>query len=108
MNNIISYKGYIGTVEFSQEDGILFGRIAGITDIITYEGESVSDIVHDFHDAVDDYIEHCAAIGKRPDKPYSGKFTLRIDPAAHARLAVQAQAAGKSLNQYAADLLNQA
>lgn len=108
MKNVMIYKGYTGTVEYSEDDGILFGRLAGIDDSISYEGESVKELRESFHCAVDDYLTHCRNIGKTPHRPYSGKFTLRLDPAIHARLAAQAQAVGKSLNQYAADLLAQA
>ena len=101
----MSYKGYPGTVEYSEEDACLFGRIAGISDIITYEGESLAEIRKAFEDSVDDYLKHCAETGKKPNKPYSGKFVLRIDPSLHARLAVKAQANGISLNQYAAEML---
>ncbi|MDR2727443.1 MAG: type II toxin-antitoxin system HicB family antitoxin [Deltaproteobacteria bacterium] len=105
MKNTMTHKGYIGTVAYSEEDNCLFGRIAGIRDIISYEGASVTEIRTAFVEAVDDYLEHCAVTGKEPDKPYSGKFVLRLDPAVHARLATRAQASGKSLNQYAAEVL---
>ena len=105
MKNAMTYKGYVGTVEYSDEDDCLFGRIAGIHDIISYEGGSVKEIRNAFEEAVDDYLEHCAATGKEPNKPYSGKFVLRIDPALHAKVAAKAMASGKSLNQYAADVL---
>lgn len=105
MKNAMTYKGYVGTVEYSEEDVCLFGRIAGIRDIITYEGDSVLDIRAAFTEAVDDYLKHCADTGKEPNKPYSGKFMLRIDPSLHARLAAKALANGKSLNQYAAEVL---
>lgn len=101
----MKYKGYTGTVEYSEKDACLFGRLVGIDDIISYEGESVSEIRQAFHEAVDDYLSDCAAAGKQPNKPYSGKFILRLDPELHARLALQAQEAGKSLNQYAVDVL---
>lgn len=101
----MKYKGYTGTVEYSEKDACLFGRLVGIDDIISYEGESVSEIQQAFHEAVDDYLSDCAAAGKQPNKPYSGKFILRLDPELHARLALQAQEAGKSLNQYAVDVL---
>ena len=106
MKNAMTYKGYVGTVEYSEEDGCLFGRIAGIHDIITYEGESVTEIRQAFEEAVDDYLKHCAETGKEPNKPYSGKFVLRIEPSVHARLAAKALASGKSLNQYAAEVLS--
>ena len=92
IKNAMTYKGYVGTVEYSEEDACLFGRIAGIRDIITYEGESVAEIKTAFEEAVDDYLQHCTEIGKEPNKPYSGKFLLRIDLSLHARLAVKAQA----------------
>lgn len=101
----MKYKGYTGTVEYSEKDACLFGRLVGIDDIISYEGESVSEIRQAFHEAVDDYLSDCAAAGKQPNKPYSGKFILRLDPELHARLALQAQEAEKSLNQYAVDVL---
>jgi predicted HicB family RNase H-like nuclease len=97
-------KGYAGTVEYNEEDACLFGRIAGIRDIITYEGESVAGIRQAFEEVVDDYPNHCDATGKEPDKPYSGKFVLRIDPSVHAELAAKASADGKSLNRYIADV----
>ncbi len=105
MKNVMTYNGYTGTVEYSEDDGILFGRLVGINDIVSYEGESVKELREAFQASVDDYLEHCKNIGKKPDRPYSGKFTLRIDPVIHARLAAQAQAVGKSLNQYAVDVL---
>lgn len=105
MKNAMTYKGYAGTVEYSEDDGVLFGQIVGIDDMFSYEGESVAELRHAFQDAVDDYLEHCRSTGKGPDRPYSGKFVLRLSPALHARLAAQAQAAGKSLDQYAVDVL---
>ncbi len=105
MKNVMTYNGYTGTVEYSEEDGILFGRLVGINDIVSYEGESVKELREAFQASVDDYLEHCKTIGKKPNRPYSGKFTLRLDPVVHARLAAQAQAMGKSLNQYAVDVL---
>ena len=108
MKNVMTYKGYTGTVEYNEEDNCLFGRIAGIRDIISYEGESVTEMRQAFEGAVDDYLARCALTGKEPNKPYSGKFVLRVDPAVHARIAAKALMHGKSLNQYAADLLAKA
>ena len=103
----MSYRGYVARIEYSADDECFVGRIAGIQDIITFEGESVKELLAAFHEAVDFYLKMCEERGEQPNKPYSGKVMLRIDPAIHARLAVQAQAAGKSLNQYAAELLAQ-
>lgn len=59
MNNTIHYKGYVGSVAFSEEDGIFYGKVLGIRSLISYEGESVTDLLADFHSAVDDYLENC-------------------------------------------------
>ena len=58
-DNVLEYKGYTGTVEFSAEDNILFGKVIGIDGLISYEGESVSSLKEDFEAAVDDYLEMC-------------------------------------------------
>ncbi len=101
----MTYKEYTGTLEYSREDECLMGRILGINDIITFEGESVKELRQAFEEAVDDYPSHCQEIGKKPQKSYSGKFLLRIDPALHARLAMKAHVHNMSLNQYAAEVL---
>lgn len=106
MKNTIKYKGYVGTVEYSQEDGCLHGRIVGIHDIISYEGESVTEIIRAFEEAVDDYLQHCASMGKEPNKPYSGKFMVRIAPELHASLAIEAKSLKRSLNQLISDRLS--
>ena len=60
MSNTIGYKGYVGSVEFSEADGILYGKVQGIRSLISYEGTTVSELIQDFHDAVDTYLDHCA------------------------------------------------
>ena len=68
MSNTIEYRDYIGSVEFSPEDATFFGRVLGIRALISYEGDNAKDLVEDFHCAVDDYIEMCAAEGIEPEK----------------------------------------
>ncbi len=106
-NNAMTYKDYVGSVEYSQDDECLFGRILGINDLITFEGESVKELRQAFEEAVEDYLLHCQEVGKEPQKTYSGKFLLRIDPCLHAKLATKAQIHNMSLNQYAAKVLAQ-
>lgn len=105
--NTMTYKNYTGTVEYSDEDNCLYGRIEGINDIIMYEGESISDIKQAFRSSVDDYLEHCKNIAKEPNKVYSGLFVLRIAPHLHSRVASEANNLGISLNQYINSLLAQ-
>ena len=98
MRNTMSYKGYYGSVEFSDEDSVFFGRIIGINDRVTYEGDNVGDLRRDFQDAVNEYLETCSQLGKEPEKAYKGTFNVRIAPALHRRLAVFSASHGKTLN----------
>jgi predicted HicB family RNase H-like nuclease len=93
----MKYKGYTGVVEFDEESGSLYGRVIGLRDVITFQGESVAEVTQAFHDSVDDYLEFCAERGRTPDKPYSGQFVLRIDPGLHRALSHAAEEKGQSL-----------
>jgi predicted HicB family RNase H-like nuclease len=105
---MMTYKGYAARIEYSEEDSCFVGHIAGIRDVIGFHGESVAELRSAFAEAVDDYLETCKKLGRTPQKPYSGKLLLRIDPALHARAAALAEAQGKSLNAWAQELLQQA
>jgi len=107
MNNTMTYKGYTAIVGFSAEDGCLVGHIAGIKDVIGFHADSVKELRNVFHETVDDYLATCAKIGREPNKPYSGKITLRLPPGLHAQLAVQAEANGSSLNNWLVSTLSQ-
>ena len=106
--NMMSYKGYIARIEYSDEDAAFVGHIAGIRDVVGFHGESVNELRSAFEEAVDDYLETCEKLGRPPQKPYSGKLLLRVDPGIHARAAALAEAQGRSLNAWAQDVLRQA
>ena len=106
--NVMTYKGYSARVEFDPEDGIFFGHLAGINDIVGFHGASVDELTAAFHAAVDEYIEACAKVGKAPEKPFSGKVMFRVDPTVHARAALAAELSGKSFNQWAEEALREA
>ena len=108
MKNAMTYKGYAARIEFDAQDRIFFARLAGIRDIITFHGETVDELEAAFKEAVDDYLTTCAKLGDEPNKPYSGKLTLRISPNVHAAIARTAETSGKNLNKWVADILNQA
>jgi predicted HicB family RNase H-like nuclease len=107
MNNTMTYKDYTAIVGFSAEDECLVGHIAGINDVIGFHADSVEEIRKVFHETVDDYLATCAKIGREPNKPYSGKVTLRLPPELHAQLAVRAEANGSSLNNWLVSALSQ-
>ncbi len=106
--SMISYKGYHARIEFDDEDEIFVGHIAGIKDRVGFHADMVSDLKLAFHEAVDDYIAVCAKAGKAPDKVYSGKMMFRVDPKVHANASIAAELAGKSLNQWAENVLQKA
>ena len=106
--NVMTYQGYAARIDYSEEDKCFVGHIAGIRDIVGFHGESVAELRTAFEEAVDDYLITCEKLGRAPQKPYSGKLLLRVDPALHARAAAQAAAQGKSLNAWAQDALQQA
>ncbi|MDF3937129.1 type II toxin-antitoxin system HicB family antitoxin [Pseudomonas citronellolis] len=104
----MKYKGYVAHIEYSDDDGLFIGHIAGIQDIVGFHGESVAELRELFREAVDDYLETCAHLGREPQKPYSGKLSLRLDPALHARVALKAELSRKSINQWVVERLSEA
>ena len=100
MTNIAEYKGYCGEVRFSEEDGLLYGKVLGIRDLILFEGSSVSELIKDFHDSVDDYLRICKEQGRSPEKPYKGSFNVRISPELHRKAALMAMDQGVTLNAF--------
>jgi len=102
----INYKGYAARIEYSDEDGLFVGHIAGIRDVVGFHGESVQELRDAFEEAVDDYLATCAKLDRSPQKPYSGKLSLRLEPELHASVALKAALSHKSINQWVADLLS--
>ena len=101
MSNTLEYKGYIGSVEFSQEDGVFFGKVQGIRSLISYEGTTARDLIEDFHGAVDDYLSSCESEGSKPEIAYKGSFNVRLKkPETHRRAAIYAMNHGLSLNSF--------
>ena len=84
MKNAMTYKGYAARIEFDAEDRIFFGRLTGIRDIVTFHGQTVNELEAAFKEAVEHYLDTCSKLGDAPNKPYSGKLTLRIPPSVHA------------------------
>jgi predicted HicB family RNase H-like nuclease len=106
--NFMNYKDYSARIEYSDEDSCFVGHIAGIRDVVGFHGESVAELRAAFEAAVNDYLATCKKLKRSPQRPYSGKVMLRIDPAIHAKVAMQAEAEGKSLNAWTQEVLQQA
>jgi predicted HicB family RNase H-like nuclease len=106
--NAMMYNGYAARVEFDADDRIFTGRLAGIDDIVTFHGESVRELEVEFHSAVNGYLEMSQQLGKPAQKPYSGRVMLRVPSEVHAAVAVAADSCGKSINQWATEVLRRA
>ena len=108
MSNTMTYKGYAARIEYDDDDGVFTGRIAGIRDGVGFHADSVEVLRQAFHEAVEDYLETCAKIGKEPQKTYSGRVMFRVSPETHRKATVAAELSGKSLNQWAEEVLERA
>ena len=98
--NTLKYKGYIGSVAYSEPDKVFFGKIEGIEGLVNYEGESVQELTAAFHEAVDDYLIFCEEHDWKPQKSYTGAFNVRIAPDTHRDIANLAAEAGISINAF--------
>ena len=108
MTNTMTYKGYSARIEYDDEDGIFTGRLAGISDGVGFHADTVEALRDAFHEAVEDYVETCAKVSKEPQKAFSGQVMFRVDPEVHRKAALAAELSGKSLNQWAEEVLGRA
>ena len=100
MNTTMEYKDYVGSIEFSEDDSLFYGKVLGIRALISYEGSNASELVNDFHNAVDDYLELCKENGMEPEKAYKGCFNVRISPELHKAAVIASMHNQTSLNTF--------
>ena len=105
---MMEYKGYLGKVEFDDEAGIFHGEVINTRDVVTFQGQSVTELTKAFRESVDDYLEFCEQRGEAPEKPFSGQFVTRIPPELHRQVNAAAVTSGKSLNAWVAEQLQNA
>jgi len=108
MKTMMEYKGYIGKVEIDEEVGILYGEVINVRDVITFEGTTVEQVQQAFRESVDDYLDFCAQRGKSPEKPFSGKFVVRLPAELHREAYIQAKLKDQSLNRWVTEVLQRA
>ncbi|MBF0371657.1 MAG: type II toxin-antitoxin system HicB family antitoxin [Magnetococcales bacterium] len=102
---MLEYKGYIGDVTFDDEADTFHGRIINIREVVSFYGRTTAEIRTEFHNSVDDYLEFCAEEGVKPEKPFSGKFLVRLPPALHREAFIAAKKSDKSLNAWVRTLI---
>ena len=99
MKDVLKYKDYIGSVHYSSEDKVFYGKLEGVDDLVTFEGSTVKNLKSSFKEAVEDYLDLCKSIGKPSSKSFKGSFNVRIDPELHKEAARKSIEMGLSLNQ---------
>jgi predicted HicB family RNase H-like nuclease len=100
MKDILKYKEFISSIHYSSDDEVFFGKIEGISDLITFEGTTVSELKSSFHEAIDDYLFLCEEASKDPLKSYKGSFNVRVSSDLHKKASEIATIEGKTLNQF--------
>lgn len=99
------YKNYVAHIEFDDEAEIFFGEVINTRDIITFQGTTVKELKKAFKESVEDYLDFCKKRNEKPDKPFSGKFNLRLEPELHREVYIAAKESGKSLNQWVKEVI---
>jgi predicted HicB family RNase H-like nuclease len=102
---MLSYKGFIGSTDYDDEAEVFYGTVINGNTIMSFRGSSVGELKDSFRDVVDSYLEDCEREGVEPEKPFSGKITVRVSPLLHRRIAIKAAARKESMNRYLEELL---
>jgi len=108
MKDMLSHKGYFGSIHYNNDDRVFYGKIEFIRALASYEGKDADSLVEAFEEAVDDYLVTCVDQGVEPEKPFKGSFNVRIAPELHKQVAIAASQHGVSLNRFVAEALSQA
>ena len=101
------HEGYIATIDLDEEAGLFHGEVVNTRNVLTFQGRTLKELMKAFADTIADYVAWCRERGKEPERPYSGHFTLRVSPELHRRVAVAAARAGKSVNGFVAETLDE-
>lgn len=105
---MMEYKGYLATVEYDDEAEIFHGEVVNTRAVITFQGKSVSELLRELEQSIEDYVEWCLERGKEPERPYSGRLLVRATPALHRAVAAAAARNRQSLNAWVTHTLEQA
>jgi len=101
--NHLEYKGYTGSIEYSVEDALLFGKVLGIKSLLSYEGLTGKDLEQNFRGVIDEYLDDCSTSQKKPEKPFKGSFNVRVSAELHEKAALLAMRDQVSLNSFVAE-----
>lgn len=104
----MQYKNYLARVEFDAEANIFHGEVINIRDVVTFQGELVGELKKALEDSIEEYLAFCAERGEEPDKPFTGRFTVRLSPDQHKKIVLAAEKSGKEVDLWVTDVLAQA
>lgn len=104
---MMEYKGYLAEVTFDDEAQVLHGEVVNTRDVITFQADAVAALEQEFHQSVDVYLQFCREMGQEPEKPFSGKFVVRLSPDTHRKAYLAARRSGKSLNTWVSEVLEE-
>jgi predicted HicB family RNase H-like nuclease len=102
----MQYKGYTAKVEFDDEAEIFHGEVIGIKDVVTFQGKTAKELKKVFRESVDDYLSFCKERDEAPDKPFTGKFVVRISPELHRKIYLSAKLSNESINAWLNDKMD--
>lgn len=105
---MMKYKGYLARVEFDDEANVFYGEVINTRDVITFQGQSATELKKAFEDSVEDYLAFCSERGEEPDRPFTGRFTIRLTPDQHKKVIMSAEKAGKNVESWVTEILDQA
>jgi len=103
----LNYKGYTGSIEYSKEDELLYGKVLGIKGLISYEGKTGKELELDFMEAIEEYLSTCIQYGNMAEKPFKGSFNVRIPTSLHEKAALMAMEEKMSLNNFVAESIRE-
>ena len=108
MKNMMEYNGFLARIEYDSDDGVFYGIVSNTVDTIHFEGGSVEELEREFKNSVEAHLEFCRKMNREPQKPFSGKFVVRIPPELHRRTALAAQKSGRSMNMFVKEAIERA
>jgi len=103
----MKHKGYEAIIKYSDEDETFIGEVINSQDILVFDGQTVDEVKESFYSVVDEYLEDCEKEGIEPKKPFSGQFITRLKPVLHQKLYIGAKKAGKSMNAFVEEALEE-
>lgn len=106
MNSMLEYKGYHATITYDADDELFVGEVFGITDSLSFHGKSIEELKQMFANSINNYLDMCKYLGKKPEKEFKGSFNVRIPSELHKQIALLAAQEKITLNQYVINALS--